>query len=236
MDPCRRLTSPGPPTYTAGRRTGCRPGRSSTGLARALIGWLLVHRRFQVVAWVFDWPVALAPPVLLVDGVARRGASRGMPRWRYRVHRWELAADLLRADGAGWTREWRIAPVSRSPDRRHRTGPIGKLFGLTQGHRDHTSAAGALVIDGLDDRSPPVRQRGHRRRPAIQGRRHVTERPLLSGSRRPRPPSRPGRPAVAPARSRHAAGRAGPRGDQVHPLLIALIFAGRAGESGPPWG
>ena len=58
-------------------------------------------------------------------------------------------------------------------------GPIGKLFRLTKVTVTTASAAGPLVIDGLDKLiAQPVRQRGHGRRPGLQGRRHVTADPF----------------------------------------------------------
>src|SRR6476659_2833234 len=106
--------------------------------ARALIGWLIVIA-IQVVAWVFDWPVPLSAVHLAV-----------MPRWRYRVHRWELSADAVYTRSGWWTREWRIAPVSRIQTVDTEQGPIGKLFRLTKVTVTTASAAGPLVIDGLD--------------------------------------------------------------------------------------
>ena len=74
-----------------------------------------------------------------------------MPRWRYRVHRWELTADAVYTRSGWWTQEWRIAPVSRIQTVDTERGPIGRLFRLTKVTVTTASAAGPLVIDGLDE-------------------------------------------------------------------------------------
>jgi len=120
-------------------------------LARALIGWLVVIA-IQIVAWVFDWPVPPWPAQVMVATVLLAAVHLAvMPRWRYRVHRWELAADAVYTRSGWWTREWRIAPVSRIQTVDTEQGPIGKLFRLTKVTVTTASAAGPLVIDGLDD-------------------------------------------------------------------------------------
>jgi membrane protein YdbS with pleckstrin-like domain len=119
--------------------------------ARALIGWLVVIA-IQVVAWVFDWPVPPWPAQVMVATVLLAAVHLAvMPRWRYRVHRWELAADAVYTRSGWWTREWRIAPVSRIQTVDTEQGPIGKLFRLTKVTVTTASAAGPLVIDGLDE-------------------------------------------------------------------------------------
>ena len=118
---------------------------------RALLGWLIVIA-LQVVAWVFDWPVPpWRPQVLAATVVLALAHLAVMPRWRYRVHRWELAADAVYIRSGWWTQEWRIAPVSRVQTVDTERGPIGRLFRLTKVTVTTASAAGPLVIDGLDE-------------------------------------------------------------------------------------
>ena len=74
-----------------------------------------------------------------------------MPRWRYRVHRWELTDDAVYTRTGWWTRESRIAPLSRVQTVDTERGPVGRLFHLTKVTVTTASAAGPLVIDGLDD-------------------------------------------------------------------------------------
>ena len=118
--------------------------------ARGLIGWLLVIA-IEVLAWVFDWPVPPWHGAVLAASVLLAAVHLAvMPRWRYRVHRWELSADAVYTRSGWWTQEWRIAPVSRIQTVDTEQGPIGKLFKLTKVTVTTASAAGPLVIDGLD--------------------------------------------------------------------------------------
>ena len=74
-----------------------------------------------------------------------------MPRLRYRVHRWELTDDAVYTRSGWLTQEWRIAPVTRIQTVDSERGPIGRLFHLTKVTVTTASAAGPLVIDGLDE-------------------------------------------------------------------------------------
>jgi membrane protein YdbS with pleckstrin-like domain len=67
------------------------------------------------------------------------------------VHRWELTSDAVYVRSGWWTQEWRIAPVSRIQTVDTERGPIGRLFHLTKVTVTTASAAGPLVIDGLDE-------------------------------------------------------------------------------------
>jgi len=117
----------------------------------ALIGWLAVIAA-QIVAWVLDWPVPPWHPQVLAFTVVIAVAHLAvMPRWRYRVHRWELTSDAVYVRSGWWTQEWRIAPVSRIQTVDTERGPIGRLFHLTKVTVTTASAAGPLVIDGLDE-------------------------------------------------------------------------------------
>lgn len=73
-----------------------------------------------------------------------------MPRWRFRVHRWETtdhAVYTLR----GWlNQEWRVAPMSRIQTIDTERGPLQQLFGLATVIVTTASAAGALRVAGLD--------------------------------------------------------------------------------------
>ncbi|MGS0687105.1 PH domain-containing protein [Nakamurella sp. GG22] len=118
--------------------------------SRALAGWLLLVV-FEVIAWVFDWPI---PPwhaqVLAATVLLAAVHLIVMPRWRYRVHRWELTADAVYTRTGWLTQEWRIAPVTRIQTVDTERGPIGRMFGLSKVTVTTASAAGPLEIDGLD--------------------------------------------------------------------------------------
>lgn len=73
-----------------------------------------------------------------------------MPRVRYRVHRWEVTDEAVYTK-AGWlTHEWRVAPLSRVQTVDARRGPLQQAFGLSSVRITTASAAGDVVVDGLD--------------------------------------------------------------------------------------
>jgi membrane protein YdbS with pleckstrin-like domain len=73
-----------------------------------------------------------------------------MPRWRYRVHRWETTEAAVYTS-SGWLRqEWRVAPMSRIQTVDTVRGPLQQLFGLSGVTVTTASAAGAVEITGLD--------------------------------------------------------------------------------------
>jgi membrane protein YdbS with pleckstrin-like domain len=88
-------------------------------------------------AWLL-WAVALASYVAVV------------PSWRYLVHRWEVTDTAVYTQTGWWSRERRIAPMSRIQTVDHVEGAISRLFGLATVTVTTASAAGALGIAGLD--------------------------------------------------------------------------------------
>ena len=94
---------------------------------------------FDVPWWV--WPVLA---VVLIAYVAV------VPRWRYLVHRWEVTDTAVYTQTGWWSRERRIAPMSRIQTVDHVEGAISRLFGLATVTVTTASAAGALEIAGLD--------------------------------------------------------------------------------------
>lgn len=93
-------------------------------------------------AWLVGVAIALA--VLSVTYVLV------MPRWRFRVHRWETTDDAVYTS-TGWiSQEWRVAPMSRIQTVDTERGPLQQLFGLATVTVTTASAAGALRLAGLD--------------------------------------------------------------------------------------
>jgi membrane protein YdbS with pleckstrin-like domain len=88
-------------------------------------------------AWLL-WVLVLAAYVATV------------PSWRYAVHRWEVTDTAVYTQTGWWTRERRIAPMSRIQTVDHVEGAIARLFGLATVTVTTASAAGALEISGLD--------------------------------------------------------------------------------------
>jgi len=89
------------------------------------------------------WLVALAGALLAAYVVV-------VPQWRYAVHRWEVTDTAVYTQTGWWTRERRIAPMSRIQTVDHVEGAISRLFGLATVTVTTASAAGALAIVGLD--------------------------------------------------------------------------------------
>ncbi len=73
-----------------------------------------------------------------------------MPRWRYRVHRWEATPHAIYTQTGWFNQERRIAPLSRVQTVDLKRGPIAQLFRLASVTVTTASAAGPLEIDGLD--------------------------------------------------------------------------------------
>src|SRR3954452_398897 len=131
---------------------------------------LLVSRRA-----ILYWTVRALPPWLVLAGVQtyflvttgpeireiRVGVLAGtvllaaahllvMPRWRYRVHRWESTPEAVYTQSGWFTTERRIAPVSRIQTVDSHIGPFERLFRLANVTVTTASAAGPLKIHGLD--------------------------------------------------------------------------------------
>jgi hypothetical protein len=112
------------------------------------IGVLLVG---QVLWWWFDrghtiWHWVVAGLWLVLGGAY----VVVMPRWRYRVHRWEATAEAVYTQRGWFNQERRIAPVSRVQTVDLHRGPIAQLFRLASVTVTTASAAGPLRIEGLD--------------------------------------------------------------------------------------
>jgi uncharacterized protein len=73
-----------------------------------------------------------------------------MPRWRYRVHRWEVTGEAVYTR-TGWISvHWRIAPISRIQTIDSHRWLGERVFGLANVTATTASAAGPVHIRGLD--------------------------------------------------------------------------------------
>jgi uncharacterized protein len=115
------------------------------GVVRAVVVTVLV----VLGATIWDWYdlrwwmfVLLAVFLVLSAGV--------IPYWRYVVHRWEVTDTAVYTQTGWWSRERRIAPMSRVQTVDYVEGAIARLFGLASVTVTTASAAGALEIAGLD--------------------------------------------------------------------------------------
>ena len=106
----------------------------------------------QVVWWYFDASTSRTAH-WVVGAVWLAGATAYalvMPRWRYRVHRWESTARAVYTQ-TGWLwQERRIAPLSRVQTVDLERGPVAQLLGLASVTVTTASAAGPVRIHGLD--------------------------------------------------------------------------------------
>ena len=115
---------------------------------RAGLGWLLLAG-IQV-AWLLAGGGAAHLAGLAATALAALAHLTVMPRWRYRVHRWEATPDAVYTR-SGWLRqEWRIAPLSRIQTVDSERGPLERIFRLANVTVTTASAAGPVRIHGLD--------------------------------------------------------------------------------------
>jgi uncharacterized protein len=118
-------------------------------LVGSLLESLLLFFAFVLIAYVwapfdFRWWV----PVLI--GLVLAAYVAVVPLWRYAVHRWEVTDTAVYTQVGWWTRERRIAPMSRIQTVDYSEGAIERLFGLASVTVTTASAAGALEISGLE--------------------------------------------------------------------------------------
>ncbi|GAA3743514.1 PH domain-containing protein [Streptomyces tremellae] len=120
--------------------------------------------------WRTQWLLAAAGPAALLALLgALVGPARGqlltaavavaaaglacaatLPRWWYRVHRWEVTDDAVYVRSGFLWQEWRVAPMSRIQTVDTVRGPLEQLFRLSTVTVTTASAKGAVHIRGLD--------------------------------------------------------------------------------------
>jgi membrane protein YdbS with pleckstrin-like domain len=127
------------------------PRAVSYWTARALAGWLVVTA--AQVLWMLLAPGA-APrwhlAALAGTVIAAAAHLAVMPRWRYRVHRWEATPNAVYTQAGWFSQQRRIAPISRIQTVDTERGPLEQLFGLSNVTVTTASAAGPLRIHGLE--------------------------------------------------------------------------------------
>ncbi|HTY73842.1 MAG TPA: PH domain-containing protein [Actinomycetes bacterium] len=117
---------------------------------RAGAAWLVVLAAQLV--WIATDPphLALHAAALATCAVLAAAHLLVMPRWRYHVHRWEATDGAVYTQSGWFTQERRLAPISRIQTVDSHRGPLEQLFRLTNVTVTTASAAGPLVIEGLD--------------------------------------------------------------------------------------
>jgi membrane protein YdbS with pleckstrin-like domain len=99
--------------------------------------------------WFPGVPGWLGPLSLLVLVLPAVGYLLVMPRWRYRVHGWELGERSVYSATGWFAQRRRIAPIARVQTVDTVRGPIQRLFGLATVTVTTASTAGDVRIPGL---------------------------------------------------------------------------------------
>ncbi len=139
------------------RDPGNRVSRRAIGYwtARAALDgvWLLAAES-AVAAGLGLWTVLWIVLAVTAAGIACYAVI--MPRWRYRVHRWEVTADAVYTRTGWLSVHWRIAPLSRIQTIDSHRWFGERLFGLANVTATTASASrpGAHSRPGLRHRRP----------------------------------------------------------------------------------
>jgi membrane protein YdbS with pleckstrin-like domain len=88
--------------------------------------------------------------VIAVSFIAEAAHAAIMPRWRYRVHRWEVTDQALYTRSGWFSVHWQIAPISRIQTIDSHRSFGERIFGLANVTATTASAAGPVRIHGLD--------------------------------------------------------------------------------------
>jgi membrane protein YdbS with pleckstrin-like domain len=88
--------------------------------------------------------------VIVATAVAVALHALIMPRWRYRVHRWEVTDQALYTRSGWFSVHWRIAPISRIQTIDSHRSVGERIFRLANVTATTASAAGPVRIHGLD--------------------------------------------------------------------------------------
>ncbi len=91
------------------------------------------------------WNAAIA-----ATAVAAAAHAVIMPRWRFRVHRWEVTDRALYTRSGWFSVHWRIAPINRIQTIDSHRSFGERIFGLANVTATTASAAGPVRIHGLD--------------------------------------------------------------------------------------
>ncbi|MET8140554.1 PH domain-containing protein [Sphaerisporangium sp. NPDC005288] len=128
-------------------------------LLEALVGYvLLVGGTALVASWIsgsgWSWvPLWIREHIWWLPGVLGVVELPFIviePLWRYAVHRWEFADDVVYARSGWFSRQWVFVPVSRIQTVDKEQGWFERLLGLATVEIRTASYAGSSTIKGLD--------------------------------------------------------------------------------------
>lgn len=117
--------------------------------ARAAASGAVVVIAEIVLAAMSGFP-AIWRAAIVVTVVAVGSHAAIMPRWRYRVHRWEVTDQALYTRSGWFSVHWRIAPISRIQTIDSHRSVGERIFGLANVTATTASAAGPVRIHALD--------------------------------------------------------------------------------------
>ena len=117
--------------------------------ARAVLSGLVVLAVALIVAGANGFS-AIWIGVVVVIAIAVTAHAVIMPRWRYRVHRWEVTDQALYTRSGWFSVHWRIAPINRIQTIDSHRSFGERIFGLANVTATTASAAGPVRIHGLD--------------------------------------------------------------------------------------
>ena len=117
--------------------------------ARAALSGLVIVAVEVVIAGIKSFPGPWLAAIAVTAGVVAAHAVI-MPRWRYRVHRWEITDQALYTRSGWFSVHWRIAPISRIQTIDSHRSLGERIFGLANVTATTASAAGPVRIHGLD--------------------------------------------------------------------------------------
>jgi uncharacterized protein len=115
------------------------------GVAWGAAAWADAARWSGLPGWLLD-RIWWLPGLVGVGGVLTTVVA---PIWRYRVHRWEVSADVVYTRTGWFSREWLLVPVSRIQTVDTRQGLLERLLGLATIEVNTASHAGSSEVTGL---------------------------------------------------------------------------------------
>ncbi|MQA97884.1 MAG: PH domain-containing protein [Streptosporangiales bacterium] len=101
--------------------------------------------------WLPEWLLDRTWLLPVVIGVLFLPEVTIAPVWRYRVHRWEVSADVVYTRAGWFSRTWQLVPVARVQTVDRTQGLLERLFGLATLRVTTASHAGSSLIVGLRD-------------------------------------------------------------------------------------
>lgn len=117
---------------------------------RALPLWVVLAVVETAVLVPISPPAAVWAPIVAVSVLLAVVHVGVMPRWRYRIHRWEQSPTAFQTQSGWIVVERRIAPLSRVQTVDLDRGVLENLFGLATLTVTTASAAGPLHVPALD--------------------------------------------------------------------------------------